>query len=209
MKNTPYTYLIYCIPTKQYYYGVRYSKNCNPEDLWKNYFTSSKYVKNLILKYGKENFTYEIRKTFKTIYSARKWEQNVLTKLNVAQRNDFINKTNNSLITGHNRIWLTDGEKNVFVDILHTELYVGWKKGRTFNAAHKEKISITRLKQNIVNRPNHTIEQKQKWSEQRKGRINGNNSSKSVMIDNIKYNTIKDAMLATGISRYKIVNYYL
>jgi len=209
MKNIPYTYLIYCIPTQQYYYGVRYSKNCCPDDLWKSYFTSSKYVKNLILEYGKENFKHEIRKTFSTTYAARQWEKKVLIKMNVVERKDFINKTNTSLITGKNRIWLTNGQENAFVDILDEYDYVGWKRGRTFSEKHKEKISNTRMKQNIINKPNHTSEQKQKWSNQRSGRINGRNTSKSVIIHDIKYETIKDAMIATGLSRFKIVNHFL
>lgn len=41
-----YTYLIKCIPTGEYYYGVRYSVNSNPDELQKTYFTSSKVVKS-------------------------------------------------------------------------------------------------------------------------------------------------------------------
>ena len=129
--------------------------------------------------------------------------------MNVVERNDFINKTNTSLITGQNRIWLTNGSQNAFVDVLDEVDYVGWKRGRTFNEKHKEKISITRTKQNIINKPNHTPEQKQKWSTQRSGRINGRNTSKSVIIHGIKYETIKDAMFETGLSRFKIVNHFL
>ena len=51
-------------PTNTLYYGVQYSKNCNPTNLWKTYFTSSEYVSSLIKEYGKDSFSYEIRKTF-------------------------------------------------------------------------------------------------------------------------------------------------
>ena len=73
----PYTYRIKFIPTGEYYYGVRFSKNCDPSDLWSTYFTSSKKVKNLIRKYGKDSFTTEIRKVFETSEDAIKWEHRV------------------------------------------------------------------------------------------------------------------------------------
>ena len=66
IKTIPFTYLIKHIPTNKYYYGVRFRKNCNPNDLWTKYFTSSKKVKLLIKKYGKKSFIFEIRKIFKT-----------------------------------------------------------------------------------------------------------------------------------------------
>jgi hypothetical protein len=74
----PFTYLIKCIPTNQFYYGVKYSKNCQPSDLWTSYFTSSKYVRSLIGKYGKDAFEFQIRKTFKSQKKAKIWESKVL-----------------------------------------------------------------------------------------------------------------------------------
>jgi len=204
MKNLPYTYLIYCKSTKQYYYGVRYSKNCNPTDLWKSYFTSSKYVRNLINKYGKDDFLFEIRKTFINSYKARCWEQKVLTRMNASKRKDFINKNNSGFPNGQNRIWITNGKQNKFIDILEIDNYTDWKKGRTFSKTTKQKISKTRQSQNIINKPNHTREQKIKWSKMRKGKINGRDTSKPVIINNKKYISIKQAMKETGLSRYII-----
>ena len=54
-----YTYLVVCKPTGEWYYGVRYAGD---DDLWIKYFTSSKHVKALISKYGKDSFHCEIRK---------------------------------------------------------------------------------------------------------------------------------------------------
>ena len=113
----PYTYLLKCIPTNQYYYGVRYSKNCHPSDIWKTYYTSSLYIKQLVKQYGKDSFLYEVRKVFKSSTAARRWEQKVLTRLNAASRLDFINKSNCVCPTGQNRIWVTDGCNNKFIDI--------------------------------------------------------------------------------------------
>ena len=47
-----YTYLIGWTKYNIQYYGVRYAKGCHPDDLWKTYFTSSKYVKEFREKNG-------------------------------------------------------------------------------------------------------------------------------------------------------------
>ena len=78
MKNTiPYTYRIKCLITQEYYYGVRFAKGCNPNDLWKFYFTHSKKIKQLREKYGDNCWKIEIRKIFKTATTAIKWENRV------------------------------------------------------------------------------------------------------------------------------------
>lgn len=79
----PFTYRVRFIPTGEYYYGVRYAKNCNPSDLWTKYFTSSKKVKNLIKKYGKDSFEYEIRKIFNTSEDAILWEHRVNSRTKI------------------------------------------------------------------------------------------------------------------------------
>jgi hypothetical protein len=75
--TTPYTYRIFCRATNQYYYGVRFAKNCNPSDLFVKYFTSSNGVKRLIDEYGTEVFYIEIRKIFDTTEDAKSWERRV------------------------------------------------------------------------------------------------------------------------------------
>ena len=59
-----YTYYITNRITSQYYYGSRYSHiqhNRTPsEDLWIHYFTSSKYVKQLINEHGADSFDINI-----------------------------------------------------------------------------------------------------------------------------------------------------
>lgn len=90
----PYTYLITFLPTGQYYYGVRFKKGCSPEDFWTKYFTSSKYIADLIEEYGKDSFSIEIRKTFLTKDDAILWEQRFLTRVNAAKNPKFLNKSN-------------------------------------------------------------------------------------------------------------------
>ena len=83
------------MPTNTFYYGVRYAHGCDPSELFVTYFTSSKYVTNLIKCFGVDSFQYEIRKTFSNADKARKWETKVLKRINAVSRNDFINKTDN------------------------------------------------------------------------------------------------------------------
>ena len=69
-----YVYKVKFIKTGQIYIGSRYSKKLTEEkiknDLWHRYFTSSKLVKSLIKKYGKDMFIPKIIKIFNyCIYS--------------------------------------------------------------------------------------------------------------------------------------------
>ena len=107
-----YTYYIKCLATNQHYYGVRFAKKCSPDDLWVTYFTSSKYVKELIKKYSKDGFLFEVRKVFSSSKKAREWEHRVLRRLNVVNRTDFLNKTDNISINSQGLRWWTDGVKN-------------------------------------------------------------------------------------------------
>ena len=207
MKNIPYTYLIYCKTTQQFYYGVRYSKNCKPDDLWNTYFTSSNYVHDLIKKYGKSDFLFEIRKIFTNSNKARKWEEKVLKKLNVANRTDFINQSNSICPTGQNRVWITKETQNKFIDINEIENYPNWNKGRYFSLDTRKKLSCWQ-KGRAPNIPNHSIEQKQKWSVMRKGIINSPSRLKPVTINDITYKSTQDASLSTGISVYFINKNY-
>jgi hypothetical protein len=93
--NEPYTYYLEW-STGMKYYGVRYSKDCHPSDLFVSYFTSSDYVIDYIKDYGLPN-TIEVRNTFTSenrINEAIQWEKRVLDRLNAAQRDDYLNKCN-------------------------------------------------------------------------------------------------------------------
>lgn len=92
-----YTYLIGWTKLNKFYYGVRFSKNCRPEDLWVTYFTSSKHVKSFTNQYGKPDII-EIRKTFEDKNKARLWEEKVLKKMKVLEKDNWLNKTDNKSI---------------------------------------------------------------------------------------------------------------
>jgi hypothetical protein len=93
-KNIPYTYRIKWSNTGMSYYGVRYAKDCDPEDLWVSYFTSSEHVREYIQIHGEPDIK-EIRKTFTpgNAQGAMEWEHKVLTKINAVDRADYLNKS--------------------------------------------------------------------------------------------------------------------
>ena len=90
--SIPFTYHLHHIPTNTHYYGCRYGKQSTPDTLWTTYFTSSKYVKQLIASYGVDSFYVEIRKIFDSADDALLWEQNVLRRLKVLTNPKWINK---------------------------------------------------------------------------------------------------------------------
>lgn len=86
----PFTYLIGWSKLDRWYYGVRYSQNANPKQLWKKYFTSSSVVQNYRSLYGEPDIII-IRKTFTSIERARLWEQKVLRRLKVSTNDRWLN----------------------------------------------------------------------------------------------------------------------
>lgn len=89
----PYTYLVKCIPTGEAYYGVRYANGCDPSELWKTYFTSSKHVAKRLKIFGKNSFAIEIRRTFESKSAARAWEDAVLRRLKVRNNPMWLNQS--------------------------------------------------------------------------------------------------------------------
>jgi len=70
--------------------GVRYARNCHPDDLWVKYFTSSSKVKTLRNNLGEPDVI-EVRKTFLTKEDALKWEERVLRKCRVLKDERWLN----------------------------------------------------------------------------------------------------------------------
>jgi hypothetical protein len=86
----PYTYLIGWPKLDKWYYGVRYARDCNPADFWVEYFTSSPFVKEMVLEHGDPPVK-QIRKTFKNEKAARLWETKVLKRIKIAKSERWIN----------------------------------------------------------------------------------------------------------------------
>lgn len=91
----PYTYLIGWSKINIWYYGVEMKnskyKVANPSNLWTSYFTSSKLVKAARIKYGEPDVI-QIRKIFATAEAAYRWEQTVLHRMKVLQKEEWINR---------------------------------------------------------------------------------------------------------------------
>jgi hypothetical protein len=126
--NTPYTYLIGWSNQNKYYYGVRYAKDCHPNDFWDKYFTSSNFVKELRETCGEPDLI-QIRRTFDTPDQAIAWETKVLKRMNVLHRNDFLNQN----IAG-TAVMTEQGKSKVSAT----------HKGKTISAETKAKMSIAR-----------------------------------------------------------------
>lgn len=89
-----YTYLIGWKNLNVFYYGRKTADKCKPENFWKTYFTSSRYVKEFREIHGEPDII-QIRKIFgEDVVSCRKWECRVLKKLNAKDNNQFLNKSN-------------------------------------------------------------------------------------------------------------------
>lgn len=97
MKNKPYTYLIGWSKLGFWYYGVRYSKNCFPSDLWVSYFTSSNTVKKFREQFGEPDVV-EIRRVFEDRESAINWEHRVIKKIGATDSDSWLNRTDNKAI---------------------------------------------------------------------------------------------------------------
>lgn len=122
----PYTYLIKHRPTGKVYYGYRSANKVNPEDdLWKQYFTSSPRVQQLIAETGEDSFDVSIRRVFETKEQASAWESKVLRRCKVLIDNRWINQN----VAGY--IVPTE-ESNRKISEFH--------KGRPKSEEHKEKI---------------------------------------------------------------------
>jgi len=98
-QTIPYTYLLGWTSHNKWYYGVRYAKGCSPNDLWKTYFTSSKYVKKFRKLYGEPDII-DVRKIFPNNETgALLWETKVLLRMNVINDPKWLNATNNKAIS--------------------------------------------------------------------------------------------------------------
>jgi len=209
--TTPYTYLIGWTDRSIWYYGVRYAKDCHPDELLKTYFTSSKYVKNDIDSYGVPDH-YEIRRTFSSEEEARNWEHRVLRRINAVHREDFLNETDNKAIKpkpGIKRPGIGGVKKGTASKIkgkmaCHDPLtlktkyvddYSQMPNGYVQGGPPKSKEHNIKNSLSNKGRKKHSDEQRAKWSKERSGKntYGDNPRSKKVVIENKEYNSIKHA----------------
>lgn len=170
--TTPYTYFIHWSNLNVSYFGRRTAKGCNPSDLWRTYFTSSRYVKTYRRLYGEPDII-QVCSVFKDKQSCIEQETVVLHTLNVAHSPLWLNKSNGDMgfdTSGKsNAIDVTTGEKLGLIDVSDPRwglgLIVHHLKGRHQNAEANIKRSLT---QKGVSKP-HTLEHCQAISKAKKG----------------------------------------
>ena len=146
----PYTYLIGWSNHNKWYYGVRYAQNCNPQDLWDTYFTSSKHVKKFREECGEPDVI-QIRKIFVTKDSAILWEEKVLQKMNVRNNDKWLNKNDCSAPP------IMKGEEHPLYNIGHTE-------ETKQKISEKNKGKLKGLIRTEEDRKNKSIAAKERWS---------------------------------------------
>lgn len=96
MTRNCYTYLIGWSNLNIFYYGRQTRIGCDPTNIWKSYFTSSKHVENFRIVNGEPDII-QIRQVFGSdFFKCCEWETKVLRRLNVAKDKRFLNKTNNT-----------------------------------------------------------------------------------------------------------------
>lgn len=123
----PYTYLIKHKPTGFVYYGVRTANKVEAvNDLWKEYFTSSKKIHALMEETGQDSFDIEIRKEFSSVEKAIEWEVKVLRRCKVLEDERWINAN----VAGY---ILPTGEIRAKISAFH--------KGKPKTEEHKQKMS--------------------------------------------------------------------
>lgn len=97
LSHTPYTYLIGWSKLDRWYYGSETSskqKIAHPDNLWKIYFTSSRYVKKFRELHGEPDVI-EIRKIFSDPQKALYFESKILKRLGCVKSDRWLNRTDN------------------------------------------------------------------------------------------------------------------
>jgi len=94
----PYTYWLFHKKTKKFYYGSRTAKDCNPTDLFKSYFSSSKIVKKIIKEEGVSAFLYRVDKKFQTAKDALDYEYSILRKFKAGNNERFLNEHHSRML---------------------------------------------------------------------------------------------------------------
>lgn len=139
----PYTYLIGWKSLDTWYYGVRYARGCHPNDFWVSYFTSSKYVKDMISIHGNPDII-EIRKTFDTPKKAKLWEEKVLRRMKVTMISKWLNKSisgGSYVMDDEVRIKIGKASKKMWENENHKQHISQLATGRNVSAETKAKLS--------------------------------------------------------------------
>jgi hypothetical protein len=140
MSTIPFSYYLFHKPTGKHYYGIRFAKNCCPDDLWTKYFSSSVIVKKLIAEYGADSFHTEVRKVFDNSSAALLWEHKVLRRLNASANPNWINRHN-----GSNKFRAPAAHSAATKETLRKKI-TGMKRSATTKAKHSATAKLREAK---------------------------------------------------------------
>lgn len=239
-----YTYYISNKITNQFYYGSRFGNirmNRTPlDDLWIYYFTSSKYVKNLMVKFGKDSFEFKIiLEDFD--YNKCYWAEQDLIKNNINDElclnKHFIDKTTNCKVFSTAGQPCTEetkkkisksntGRKQTSESCIKKSKATKGISRNKFTEEHKKNMSLARIGKptgrkgtisSLKGKSYTEIHGKDRADELKLLRANGrkdkngrqnigkdNPNAKSITINGIHYNTIKDACSSLNLTYYAL-----
>jgi hypothetical protein len=189
-----------------YYYGSKTSKCrkndiANPSTFWKTYFTSSKYVHQLIEQYGTHTFEIQRIKIFKTGKEAREWEAKFLSRINAASRDNWLNQYNQDgkfILKKHTEKTKLKMQKRKLTDEAKEKLrlkFIGEKNpnfGKELSDEHRKKISISKIGINT-----HT----EKWVKAM-SKLQGKNNP---MFGKHRSDTVKEKLRQAAIEQWRII----
>ena len=92
----PYTYFLHWTSHNMSYFGRRTATGCDPTELWRTYFTSSKYVKEFRKTFGEPDIV-QVCNTFTDAKSCVKQETLVLYSCKAARDPLWLNRTNGDM----------------------------------------------------------------------------------------------------------------
>jgi len=152
--TVPFTYVVTHISSGIRYYGVRFAKNCHPDDLGKSYLSSSDILREKIISEGTDNFKFEVRKTFNTAEEACRWENKFLMRVKAAQSPLWFNRSN--------------GAKSFYNKVVSEETKEKMRKPKS--ESHRRKLAKHLDKHRKI--PEWTEDRKRKQSKAMKGNRN-------------------------------------
>lgn len=91
--RTPYTYLIGWSDHDKWYYGRKTAAGCHPSTFWKDYFTSSKYVKRFRKEHGEPDVI-QIDHVFESVKECCEYEEKYLIENNAVISKLWLNESN-------------------------------------------------------------------------------------------------------------------
>jgi hypothetical protein len=194
----PYTYLIEFIPTGNKYYGVKFSKDSDPNLFWKNYFTSSKVIKDLIEKHGVEAFSTKVDKVFDTPEEAIKYELQYLQS--IEDKSLWLNQNFGSGYDINRALYKTEEHRR--------KISIGNKKPKTGKAL-KACLENGKLGAEARRGQRDSYEVRKKRSESLSKSLTGverPNRRKSIIIGGIEYIGVKAVTEKYNVTRQTVYN---